>query len=144
MLGMNARIDDQPNRTEKFVTEASQVSEWIVAVPSGLFRQPFALERPALHIRRKGDDLAKLRNAFELLCSRDLPMVTGDALMIRECWHAPLGHLVHVPQVRKEDSRTAAVHGGDFVVSSRGSGFLELGNAAHFDLRVRGSEKKFF
>ena len=50
-----------------------------------------------------GSYLAKLRNAFELLRSGDLPMVAGDALMIRECWHAPFGHFVHVPQVREEN-----------------------------------------
>ena len=57
MLRMNARIDDQPNRAEKFVTEASQVSEWIVVVPSDLFRQPFAVERPAFYVRVNGSTL---------------------------------------------------------------------------------------
>ena len=106
------------------------------------------LVSPAIRIRapsppytRKGDDLAKLRNAFELLRSRDLPMVTGDALMIREGWHAPFGHLVHVPKVREEDSRAAAVHGRNVVIRSRSGCFLKLRNAAHFDLGTRSCEK---
>ncbi len=67
MLCMNACIDDQPNRAEKFVTEASQVSEWIVVVPSDLFRQPFAVERPALYVRGEREYFAKLWKAFEFL-----------------------------------------------------------------------------
>src|SRR6476619_6202508 len=141
MLGVNASIDDQANRAEKFVTEASKVSEWIVVVPSDLFRQPFAVEGPALHVRRKRDYLAKLRNALELLRSGDLPMVTGDALMIRECWHAPFGHLVHVPQVREKDSRTTAIHGRNVVIRSRSGCFLKLRDAAHFDLGTWSCEK---
>src|SRR5262249_15586705 len=106
-----------------------------------LFRQPFAIERPALHVRRKRDYLAKLRNAFELLRSGDLPMVTGNALMIRERWHAPFRHLVHVPQVSEEDSWTAAIHGRYVVIRSRSGCFLKLRDAAHFDLGTRSCEK---
>ena len=70
-------------------------------------------------------------------------MMSRHALMICQCWHAPFGHFVHVAQVREENPGPAAVHGGNVVIRSRGSCFLELGNAPHFNLRPRSSEKKF-
>src|SRR5262249_14260281 len=139
-LCMNARIDNQANGTENFLTKASQVSKRIVVVPPDLFRQPFAVKRPAFHVSCKRNDLAKLWNAFEFLGRRDLPMMSRDALMISECWHAPFGHFAHVAEVREENSRAAAVHGAHLVVRTRGGCFLKLRNAPHFDLRARSGE----
>src|SRR6476660_7090272 len=125
MLRMNARVDDQPNRPEELVTEASQVSEWIVVVPSDLFRQPFAVERPALYVRGERQHFAKLWKAFELLGRGELPMVSRHSLMIRECWHAPFGHFIHVTQVREKNPGPAAIHGGNVVIRSGRSCFDE-------------------
>src|SRR5207248_3234898 len=140
---MDSRIDDQSDRAEKFVTKTSQISEWIVVVPPDLFRQPFAVKRPAFDVSREWQYFAKLWNAFELLGRGELPMMSRHTLMICECRHAPFWHFIHVAQVREKDAGTAAIHGGNIVIRARSSYFFKLRNAANFDLRVRSCEKQF-
>src|SRR6266513_4859378 len=130
MLCVNACVDDQSDRPEKFVTKASQVSERIVVIPSALFGQPFAVERPAFDVSGKRQHFSKLWNAFEFLGGRELPVMSRDTLMICECRHAPFWHFIHVAQIREENSRSAAIHGGNVVICPRRRCFFKLRNAA--------------
>src|SRR5262249_45447615 len=67
MFGVNPGINDQTHSAEKFVTQTAEITERIFVVPTGLFREPFGVERPAFGISSKWNDFAKLRKPCELL-----------------------------------------------------------------------------
>src|SRR5213079_3111958 len=105
-----ASIDDQSDGAEQFITKPSQISERIVVVPPDLFRQPFAVKRPALYVRGERQHFAKLRNAFELLRGGELPIMYGHAQMICVFRDAPDWNGIHVARMREKNPGTAAIH----------------------------------
>src|SRR6266508_1152514 len=137
---MNAGINYQSHRAEKLVTQTPEVSKRVVVVPPRLFCQPLAVKRPGFHVRSKRNYFPKLRNAFEFLCCGDLPMMSWYAFVIRQCRHAPFGHLVHVAEVREENPRPGAIHRRRLIVCPWRGRLLELRDLTYHSHCARGGQ----
>ena len=116
---MDAGVDDEANRAEKFGLQPAEIAEGIAVVPAGLLREPFRIKRPAFLIRRERNQLPELRQPFQFLRGRNLPMMAGHAFVIRERAHAPLRDFVHVAQVCVENSGPRPVERRSIIISAR-------------------------
>ena len=111
-------VDDQANRTPHFVGELAELAVRI-GIKAELSPQALAVQSPALDKRGIAAEAAELGHALELLCQRDLEVVTGHGFMERERFHLPLGtsrEIVGVDEIRpgamSERAARLVVRGG--------------------------------
>ena len=115
---MDPRIDDEPHGAEQFKLQPADVPEWIAGIPPGLMREPFSVERPPFVVRGKRNELAKLRYPAQFLGDRNLPVMPGNAFVIGERRHGPLGDVRHVAKVGIEDAGPRTVESGAVVIGA--------------------------
>lgn len=129
---VDAGVDDEARRAEDLVDLLAE------AVPrrrmEPLLRgELLGVERPALDEGDEGNDPPEEGNARHLLRERDLEMVAGNRLVVRERAHREARDLAGIAQVGVEDARPRAIEGRALVVGARRAPLLECGHALHDD-----------
>ncbi len=136
VLGVNSRIDDQPDRAPDIRLQSSVVAVRVL-VEADILAQSFAVETPAFRIRREVLLLAKLRQSRQLLGDRDLQVMSGNPLVIRDRLHRGQRSLREVVGIHIHPARSLSVLTA-LVVVRGGLILLDVcRHRKHLELRLR-------
>src|SRR5690606_26551735 len=135
-LGVHAGIHHQADGAPHFRHQAAVLGVRVLVGVGHLLGQPLGVQAPAFGVG--GGELlgAEGGDVLELLGNRDLHVVAGQALVVRDHLQFGPGHGVHVREVGVVDAWARAVGSGGVVVLGGAVLLAEGFHAAHLQVSL--------